>query len=451
MTFDYLILWRGLDLLILGIAKVYVFRSLGSMLGKPRISTALYNILCAILVVASMLNKSSDKNILLLSILGISGLWLVLKISYDASAVQRWIVLVGWIALIIIAETSVQSIIWGILYLGSVTDPMAMKIVESIGMLFMVLALKGQINIYKRLDTCVTNDRWAAAITLIPLMINSVSIVMIFYYISKNNAHIEFFIGTLISVIVGVALANIASIISASTIAGFYEAEIENREALTHSESEFEYYSRLEEEQERIRLLYHDINNHIACIKEVAKEQKELTQYINALEKEVQATRQSYKTGCTVVDAILRQKSIICDKKQISLSVNLNLSACNFIRDMDLCSIFANALDNAIEACDRIKNNEIKKYIYMESQVIRGFLVIKIKNSKEHTNKWDNNSLVTQKKDKKLHGLGLKNIKRALDKYEGEYIIKEEINEFYLKLVIPMQKQDVVKTMKISI
>lgn len=440
MTPEILMMWKFLDLLILGIAKVHVFRSLGSMLGKPKISAVSYNLLCSVLLVSSILNKNSNKSILILFVLGVGILWALLKISYEASPVQRLIVLVGWAALIIIAETSIQSIIWGILYLGLFTSPIATKIVYSIGTLFMVLALKGQINIYKRLDICVINARWTAAITLIPLMINSISIVMIFYYISKNQVNIELFTGTLISVIIGVALANVAIIISASRIAEFYETEIERREALTHSESEFEYYSRLEEEQERIRLLYHDINNHIACIKEVAKEQGELTQYINALEREVQISKQTYQTGCKVVDAILRQKSIVCDKKQIELRVKLNLAACDFIEAMDLCSIFANALDNAIEACDKITHSSIKKYILMESQVIRGFLVIKVKNSKEHMNKWRNDSLITQKEDKRLHGLGLKNIKRALDKYEGEYIIKEEINEFYLKVVIPMQQ-----------
>ncbi|WP_054740049.1 ATP-binding protein [Cellulosilyticum ruminicola] len=147
-------------------------------------------------------------------------------------------------------------------------------------------------------------------------------------------------------------------------------------------------------------------------------------------------TKEIYKTGYSVVDAILRQKSMAYDNEQIQLRVNLDLNSCGFIEDKDLCSIFANAIDNAIESCEKINSEGIKKYIYMESQITQDFLVIKIRNSKEHMNKWCNNQLITQKKDKKLHGLGIKNIKRALDRYNGEYIIKEGMNDFRFKLVI---------------
>nr|WP_302597104.1 sensor histidine kinase [uncultured Cellulosilyticum sp.] len=436
---EYFILWGWADVCILSLVKVYVFRVLSQMIGDIKIHKALYNILCIMLFVVVMLIRLSDESILVLFLVGAGAIWIALTCSYGASLVQRWILLVSFVATIIMSETLTQSIIYEIYALEIPKNFIHLRTIYSIGIIFTGIVLIGQMHIYKRLEICIRHDSWSCAGVLIPIMINSTIMVIAFYYANSHGISLEVFAKPLIYMEIGLLLANTAIVFSAVRLAKFYELEMERREAQERSQSEYEYYSHLEAEQERIRLLYHDINNHIACIKEVAKEHEELARYINALEKDVQTTKVTYKTGCSVVDAILRQKSILCNKKQIELEVNLNLTKCDFVEDKDLCSIFANALDNAIEACDRITSGDTKKYIHMESQVIRGFLVVKIRNSKEHMNKWIDNLLVTQKKDKKLHGLGLKNIKRALEKYEGEYIINEEVDEFYLKLVIPMQ------------
>lgn len=436
---SYLILWAYSDLLILALAKLYVFKSLSRVLGHIKIHEATYNILCGLFLTISMGIKAVNGSIPISLTLGLLSVWLLLTVSYEASVVQRWIVLVSWISAIIMSEALVDSIIYGIYSMGILGNFIYVRILYSVGMIFKCLLVVGQLTIYKRLELCITNDKWAGAGILIPLFINSTIVVYAFDYFSINNIHFGLFTGLLIYVVIALMLANIAIVFSAGRLAKFYELEMERVEAQERSEAEYEYYSHLEEEQERIRLLYHDINNHIACIKEVASEQAEVVKYIDALEKDMQGTRTTYKTGCSVVDAILRQKSMVCEKNNINLTVNLNLSACDFMENKDLCSIFANALDNAIEACEKITSSYAQRYIYMESQVRQGFLIIKIKNSKEHTNRWVNKVLVTQKKDKKLHGLGLKNIKRALEKYEGQYVIKEETYEFYLKLVIPVK------------
>lgn len=436
---SYLSLWSYSDLMILALTKLYVFKVLSKMLGDIKIHEAAYNILCGLFLVISITIKMVEMSIPVSFAIGICTVWVLLSASYEASLVQRWIVVISWLSAIIISEALTDSIIYGVYNMGTLRTFIYVRTLYSVGMLFKCILLIAQLKIYRRLEVCITNDKWAGAGILIPLVINSTIVVFIFYYFSINNIRVGMFAGLLIYLVIALMLVNIAIVFSAGRLAKFYEMEMERREAKERSEAEYEYYSHLEEEQERIRLLYHDINNHIACIKEVAREQTEVVKYIDALEKDMQGTKKTYKTGCSVVDAILRQKSMRCEKGNIDLSVNLNLSICDFMESQDLCSIFANALDNAIEACEKITSSYAERYIYMESQTRQGFLVIKIKNSKEHMNRWINKVLVTQKKDKQLHGLGLKNIKRALEKYEGEYVIKEENYEFYLKLVIPIK------------
>ncbi len=434
----YLTLWYWIDALILAFAKVYLLGRLANMLGKIKINKVLYQALCILLLIIHTILEVKSYNLIVLFIVGIGSIWIMLSVSYEASVVQRWVVIVSWVTIVVISVTLVQSIIYGIYIYKVFKDTVMLKVIYSIGVLATVIILNGQIKIYQQLEVCIVHNKWVGGTALLPLVINSFSLILMFSYLKRMNFRGELFAGALLYLTIGLLIANITIVMNANKVAIFYEAEVEHRIAQKRLEEEYKYYSKLEEEQERIKLLYHDINNHIACIKELVKQQDELTQYITDLEREVQTTTQVYKTGCSVVDAILRQKSILCQEKQIDLRVNLNLMSCNFIEDKDLCSIFANVLDNAIEACEKIENLGIKKYIELESQVTQGFLVIRIKNSKEHRNMWVDERLITQKKDKWLHGLGLRNIKRSLEKYDGNYIIKEETNEFYLKLVLPV-------------
>ncbi len=436
---NYLIWLDWMDAIILAAGRTYAFLVLAKMLGEIKINKTLYRLAGCILTITSAFSILSDKSIELLFLLGMIDNWIILKVVYRSSVLQRWIIAVAYVASVVVAESIVYGFIYTVYYIEIVPNALMLRMLQTIGMCMVNGILGVEAHVYKDLNQCIRHDKWDESMILLPIAMNSLVLLSIFSYVRSYWIEGGRFSWGILVMSAGMLVTNITIVLSARRLSKSYEIEMEQREAQKRSEAEYKYYSHLEAEQERIRLLYHDINNHISCIKEVAKGQSEITKYINALEKEVTITTEIYKTGCSVVDAILRQKSIDCDKERIQLRVNLDLRPCSFVSDKDLCSIFANAIDNAIESCQKIKDEHIKRYIYMESQVTQGFLIIKVKNSKEHNNEWVNNQLITQKKDKKLHGLGLKNIKRALENYNGEYLIKEDENEFYLKLVIPIK------------
>lgn len=436
---NYLVWLDWMDAIILATGRTYAFLVLAKMLGEIKINKTLYRLAGCILTITSALSILSNESIELLFLLGMIDNWIILKVVYRSSILQRWIIAVAYVASVVVAESIVYGFIYTIYFIDIIPNAFILRMLQTIAMFMVngILVLESQV--YKDLNQCIRHDKWDESMIVLPIAMNSVVLLSIFSYVRAYWIEGDRFSWGILVMSVGMLITNITIVLSARKLSKSYEIEMEQREAQKRSEAEYKYYSHLEKEQERIRLLYHDINNHISCIKEVAKGQTEIAKYIDVLEKEVTITTEIYKTGCWVVDAILRQKSIVCDKEQIQLRVNLDLRPCDFVSDKDLCSIFANVIDNAIESCQKIKDEHIKRYIYMESQVTQGFLVIKVKNSKEHINEWVDNQLITQKKDKKLHGLGLRNIKRALENYNGEYIIKEDTNEFYLKLVIPIK------------
>jgi sensor histidine kinase regulating citrate/malate metabolism len=108
-----------------------------------------------------------------------------------------------------------------------------------------------------------------------------------------------------------------------------------------------------------------------------------------------------------------------------------------YIQDTDICAIFANALDNTIEACIKI-DNEVEKKIEVKATYMNEFAIIKFTNTKVNDIKFSDERIQTNKNDKKIHGIGLSSIKCIVSKYNGEVIVNYSDNEFILKIMIPI-------------
>ena len=116
----------------------------------------------------------------------------------------------------------------------------------------------------------------------------------------------------------------------------------------------------------------------------------------------------------------------------------INISKLDFISNVDICAIFSNALDNAIEACINIDTN-IEKRIDVKVTYINQFCILKFTNSKSNEIKFVNQDIQTNKSDKSVHGIGLASIKYIVKKYDGEVIIDYSNDEFILKIMIPIK------------
>ncbi|CEP82423.1 GHKL domain-containing protein [Paraclostridium sordellii] len=201
---------------------------------------------------------------------------------------------------------------------------------------------------------------------------------------------------------------------------------------------QYNYYLNLQESQNKVKRLYHDMSNHIMCIKTMSSEQEDLNNYIDGISKNLNEFEEIYNTGNMILDIILNEKQAKCNENDISLYCDINFSKCNFIEMTDVCSIFSNIIDNAIEACNKINNGE--KYIKIRGTVVKSYYVIRCENSKINKIKIKNNKIITSKKDKFIHGIGLKSVKSSLKKYDGELEIEDFESEFLLQIYIPINK-----------
>lgn len=205
---------------------------------------------------------------------------------------------------------------------------------------------------------------------------------------------------------------------------------------------QYSHYLTIQESHMKVKKLYHDINNHICCIENLKNNNVEINEYVSSLKDEIKEFKSVSNTGNIILDIIVNEKSDICAKKGIKFICDINFSKVNFIRPIDVSSIFANILDNAIEACDKINDDNINKYIRIKGTITKTFFAIKCENSKVNSIKTNQNRLLTDKMDKFIHGIGIQSIKSSLEKYDGEILFEDDKSKFTVSIFIPLKQNN---------
>lgn len=185
--------------------------------------------------------------------------------------------------------------------------------------------------------------------------------------------------------------------------------------------------------QKQIKKFKHDFNNYIIGLQAYIDndDRQGANEYIKDLKGKFNPGEDIVETGNTTLDAILSTKIAIAESKGISVSKKIQIPEDISVDPIDMCIIFGNALDNAIEACERTETTDKKISITI---ICKDKAVLcKIVNTAP---KPVNSLLDTSKTDKQNHGFGLENIKTALSKYNANPTIERTDTEFTLKFVI---------------
>lgn len=194
------------------------------------------------------------------------------------------------------------------------------------------------------------------------------------------------------------------------------------------------------ESAESIATLHHDMKNHLVALRSIAQTEssRQLDDYIGKLLEEIVPFETVVETGKPILDGLLSEKVYIAQKEQIGTDIRLDFSKIDFLDDMTLCTIFGNAMDNALEACQRVPSEE-DRLIQVKSELGGGYLILFFINSSPAPVTTINGLPTTTKKDKQRHGMGLKNIRRAVNKYGGTMYIRSNKTRFKLVIMIPLQ------------
>lgn len=200
---------------------------------------------------------------------------------------------------------------------------------------------------------------------------------------------------------------------------------------------QYDKYRSYQSGMDMINIKYHDLKHQIAGLRaEMTDEKRE--EWIRKMEEELEDYRPEIQTGNTVLDTIIAGKMTECRNHKIKLTCVADGTLLDSIHVADICTIFGNAIDNAIEAVSMIRDEQ-KRLIHMSVSAEKNFTLIQLSNYCEDYPEIVNDLPVTTKKDKKNHGFGVKSINYTVEKYKGyvEYEMKE--HWFELKILIPQR------------
>ena len=202
-------------------------------------------------------------------------------------------------------------------------------------------------------------------------------------------------------------------------------------------QNQYVQYKQSRESIELINYKYHDLKHQIEFLRRESDPEKR-NEFLNRMEDEIKQYEAQNKTGNKVLDTVLTTKSLYCAKHDITFTCVAEGTLLSFMDVMDICSIFGNALDNAIECEMKIADKE-KRLIHVTVTKQKNFLLLRFENYCEDALQYSEGKLVTTKKEKKYHGYGLKSVRYTVNKYDGAVSIDTANNWFVLKILIPLK------------
>lgn len=215
------------------------------------------------------------------------------------------------------------------------------------------------------------------------------------------------------------------------------EIQIRFEKETLHNIMEMQYknYQLSKENIDMVNRKYHDLKHQINLLKTQAYVGKS-TSYLEKMEREIRVYETQNKTGNQILDAVLTNKAMICQNKEIELKFIVDGGALSFMEDMDVSALFGNMLDNAIESAEKQREKQ-KRLIWLYVTKEKQFVRIRTENYCDEKIQFKNGMPVTTKKDRRLHGYGMKSIKSTVEKYHGSVVAAQENNWFELKILLP--------------
>lgn len=212
---------------------------------------------------------------------------------------------------------------------------------------------------------------------------------------------------------------------------------------------QYEQYKLAVDNSEALRKEMHDMKHYVMALKNEDDPERR-AEVLEDMEQSIAIQESFMNTGNKVLDVILTTKSLQCQKKNITLNAMVDGDLLADIHVKDICSLFGNILDNAIEATQQVEDME-KRLITLSVRKRNQFTIVECENISDSSNvklrsnkrrrRFGRNSLPkTTKGDNVKHGFGLKSINQVAEKYGGAMTCTYEDGWFKVKVLLSSKK-----------
>lgn len=200
-------------------------------------------------------------------------------------------------------------------------------------------------------------------------------------------------------------------------------------------EMQLKHYRNILEREASTRKFRHDMNNHFICLNELVKVENIvlIDEYIKDIQKHINVIKDKiYMVGNEILDALLNYHLLKLNNVKIDITGFCQKEI--LISNVDLCIIFGNLLQNAVEELS--KNDFESKYFQLNIENGEKYTKIEIINSISEQSLIKKNFLKTSKNDRLNHGLGLENVKNAVERNEGRFKFEVKKKEFITSVIL---------------
>lgn len=300
--------------------------------------------------------------------------------------------------------------------------------IVSIGILLFVVVLE-KTRAIKEKEFQIRSSLWlwlisvpVISIVIILLMLNSTGL-------GERNIEIE---------IAGILVINLAIFYLYGAVQDYYRQKIEKEEFFNRMEIYANQLDIMKNSYQKIKELRHDMRHHLGELKYLANtnEKKQLLAYIEDMELHMINTEEYVSSGNKEIDGTLNYLLQTAKKKlkevDVSVSIPENLEIHNYLFNV----ILGNLLENTIAAAVKTERKYLKIHIKLKQNVI----YIVVENSYNGEVKIKDNKIMTSKKDKKIHGIGLESVKRMVEEMNGMLDIQWKESVFTVNIIFYLEE-----------
>lgn len=203
-----------------------------------------------------------------------------------------------------------------------------------------------------------------------------------------------------------------------------------------------EHFENIIEGYHQVRRVRHDMMNHLVVLHGYLQNEQcdDAIEYIKKINESIDFNRIGIVSNNVAIDALISNRKSKAIKAGIYFEEKVSLPGKLQIDDMDMCIVIGNILNNAIEACQRMKNEQMKKHIMLNINYRKGHIFIEVENTYDmRTITQEDGRFISSKKHQCKYdvGLGMSNIERIINKYGGVYQTDFSEAIFKIKIMLP--------------
>lgn len=231
------------------------------------------------------------------------------------------------------------------------------------------------------------------------------------------------------------AFSSLITLTVANQVLFAQRREEELRLANQRIQSQYEQFECQRQSDEALRTLRHDMTNHLNTLSGLLSQEGAAQTYVAQLLEQTGTALEELDTGNPTLNVVLKQKTAMAAEQGIILLAYVNMKQGGFISPMDICTLFSNCIDNAVEAIGRDRPED--RTVTVRGGVIANCIVVKFENRYRDLPRFFDGLPVTSKTEGE-HGLGLRSVRRVLERYGGVMDIAAEEGLFTLTWMIPL-------------